>query len=138
MKKLFVGVAMVLVLGLVANVAFTDEIVPFPLWQHGWAIMSFWSVSNNAASGSATVTINLLKANGTLWFSTTGTVVAGQAWQPSTAEAWYTAGNGVGFGNYTIVSTTDSVYLWGAVYASLSNMQPGYTVILPQNPYGVP
>jgi hypothetical protein len=138
MKKLFVGVAVVLVLGLMANVAFTSETVPFPFWQHGWAIMSFWSITNSAESGSATVTINLLKADGTPHFSTTNTIAGGTAWQASTdeAEGWYTGGNGAGFGVYDIVSDTDTVYLWGAVFSNLGNMQPGYTIVMPGNPYG--
>jgi hypothetical protein len=146
MKKLFIGTAMVLVLGLVANIAFTDESVPFPFWQHGWAIMSFWSVTNAApARSSAIVTINMLRTDGTLHFSTTGVVDGGTAWQLSTDQAdqggqrgWFTAGNGAGFGRYDIVSDTDTVYLWGAVFANLGNMQPGYTIVMPGNPYGIP
>jgi hypothetical protein len=139
MKKLFVGVTLVLVLGLMANVAFTDETVPFPFWQHGWAIMSFWSLVNSADTGTANVTINLLRADGTPHFTVSHDLPAGQAWQLSTdtAEGWYTGGNGAGFGTYDIISDTDSLYLWGAVFANLGNMQPGYTIVMPGNPYGM-
>jgi len=136
MKKLMIGLSMVLALALVANVAFTDEDVIFPFWQHGWAIMSFWSISNDGTLDS-TVTVNMLATDGSLHFSTTAVVAPGTAWQLTTAEAWYTAPDGVGFGNYQIVGTEDAVYLWGAVFALLADSQPGYTIILPGNPYGM-
>ncbi len=147
MKKLFAGISMVLVLGLVANFALADETVPFPYWQHGWAIMSFWSVSNMASSptetaATATVTINLYDAtaDGALFASTTGTIEPGKAWMIGSADAWWgeeSLGNGYGFGTYAIQATTDTIYLWGAVFANLGTSQPGYTVILPKNPYGM-
>ncbi len=136
MKKLFVGVAMVLILGLVANVAFTDENVPFPFWQHGWNIMAFWSIVNNGTL-DATITINMLNTDGTLHFSTTGTIGGGGAWQPATYEGWYTAGDGFGFGNYDMVASEDEIYLWGAVFSALADSSPGYTVVMPGNPYGM-
>ena len=136
MKKLLVGVSMVLVLGLVANVALSDETIPFPFWQHGWSIMSFWSIVN-VDTANVTVTINGLLTDGTPHFSTTATIAPNTAWQPATYEGWYGAGDGFGFGNYGIQATGDVVYLWGAVFALLSNMQPGYTIVMPGNPYGV-
>jgi hypothetical protein len=139
MKKGLLVISMVVVLGLVANMAFTDETVPFPFWQHGWAIMSFWSITNVAGGTDAVVTVNMLAADGVLHASTTGTVISGQAWQISSAEAWYDdtgAGDGAGFGTYEIATTADTIYLWGAVYADLGTSQPGYTIILPGNPYG--
>jgi hypothetical protein len=145
MKKVVIGVAMVLALGMVANV-FADETVPFPFWQHGWAIMSFWSISNyGTGAEAADVTISMLLADGTEHAVTSGNVLPGRAWQVSTAEEWYTTGaygDGAGFGTYEITfpggTSTDTVYLWGAVYADLGTSQPGYTIILPGNPYGVP
>ena len=143
MKKLSIGLAMVLSLVLVANVAFTNESVPFPFWQHGWAIMSFFAVTNDGAA-PATVTITMLNADGSLRQATTNSVTNGTAWQTDTAtwSGWYTAGNGSGFGYYDITSAENATYLWGCCYALVTsaggNSQPGYTVILPGNPYGQP
>ncbi|MBN1297143.1 hypothetical protein JXA80_10215 [bacterium] len=140
MKKAFVAIAMVLVFGLMANVALTDETVPFPFWQHGFSIQGFWSIVN-AGTQPATVTINLFDgATGNWLISTTATVNAGAAWQPGTAEAWYDIGDNYGFGNYDIQATEDEIYLWGAVFANLvatGGGQPGYTIVMPGNPYGM-
>jgi hypothetical protein len=138
MKKLFLGVMMAMALGLVANVAFTDEVVPFPFWQHGWSIMSFWSIANvNDSMSDVSVTVNMLKADGSLFCATTNTVAAGQAWFPGTSDSWYNCGNGMGYGTFDIAATTDSVYLWSAIYANLGTSQPGYTIVMPANPYGM-
>lgn len=146
MKKLLVGVTMVLALSLVANVALSDEVVPFPFWQHGWGIMAYWSVFNNDTVESVTVTINgYNNADGALVMSTTATLAPQQSWQPFTAEQWFidqwTADQVVGYGNYSIIGVTDSVFLWGCIYSEVNingqPFQPGYTVILPDNPYGL-
>lgn len=138
MKKVLVGVTMVLALALVANVAFSDETVPFPFWQHGWSIMAFWSVTN-AGTQPCTVTIQMLQTDGSLHCSTTSTIQPDNAWQPFSGDtSWYDCGNGLGWGKYIVQSTEDATYLWGAVLADLGNSQPGYTIILPGNPYGIP
>jgi hypothetical protein len=148
MKKLFVGITMVLALTFVANVALSDEVVPFPFWQHGWGIMAYWSVYNSSAIDTVTVTINgYNNADGLLVMSTTATVGPEVSWQPFSAEQWFidqwTADQVVGYGNYTIEAPTgatgDVVYLWGCIYSEVMGnvpFQPGYTVILPDNPYG--
>jgi len=140
MKKAFVAIAMVLVFGLMANVALTDETIPFPFWQHGFQIQAFWSVVN-AGTTPAEVTINLFNgANGSFLISTTATVAAGGAWQPGSYEDWYDVGDNFGFGNYEIVGGEDAIYLWGAVFADLTGIgygQPGYTIVMPGNPYGL-
>jgi hypothetical protein len=138
MKKSLVVLGMVVALGMVANVAFSDETVWFPFWQHGLGIMSFWSVTNSHPTQTVTVTINQLLIDGTLHDSTTSTIAAGTCWQPGSYDTWFDQGDGAGFGSYVIQSTVDSVYLWGCVFAITADSQPGYTVILPQNPYGVP
>lgn len=142
MKKAFVAIAMVLVFGLMANVALTDETVPFPFWQHGFSIEGFWSIVN-AGTAPAEVTINLFDGvTGNFLISTTSTVNAGAAWQTgsNSAYGWYDAGDNYGFGNYEMVTTEDALYLWGAIFADLAAAgygQPGYTIIMPGNPYGL-
>jgi hypothetical protein len=123
---------------LVASVGFADEVVPFPFWQHGWGSTTFWSVSN-VGGNSATVTINLMQTDGSLVQSTSATVANGQAWMPDTAafDGWYTSGVLLGWGTFDIVSTTDTLYLWSCVYGILPWGTAGYTIVLPQNPYGV-
>ena len=144
MKKLTMALALVAVLGLVSNVAFTDETVTFPFWQHTitslFNLTTFFSVSNDAsAPSSATVTINYLQADGTLVTSTTGTVAPGTAWFPDTRafQGWYTYGNNSGFGTFDITSAGNYVSLWGCVYGLPGDgSQPGFTIVLPGNPYG--
>jgi len=145
MKKAFVAVAMMLVLGLMANVALTDETVPFPFWQHSYGLATFWSISNaGATAASAVVTINLFDGvTNLLVASTTATVAPGAAWMPDSqwsSPSWYTAPEGMGFGNFDIEATTDTVYLWACVYTDLTGSNggiPGYTIVMPGNPYGM-
>lgn len=141
MKKGLLAVAMVVVLGMVANVALTETVF-FPYWQHGWSCQTFFSVGN-AGDVPVVVTINLLDAAGDLVQSTTGTVEPGGAWFPDTEQAWYTSGDQNGFGTFVTDFGTetpaDVVYLWGCIYANLTGIgmgQPGFTLVLPQNPYG--
>ncbi len=142
MKKLTLALGLIAVLGLVANVAFTDETVSFPYWQHtgSFNLSTFFSITNAASGNSATVTINLLDADGNLVQATTGTVDPGTGWFPDTAlwQGWYTGSDNGGFGTFDIVSTTDTVSLWGCVYSLPGNgTQPGFTIVMPGNPYGV-
>ena len=139
MKKGLLALSMIVVLGLVANVALT-ETVYFPCWQHGWGLQTFFSVSNAHADDDAVVKIVLTDSIGTELSSTTNTISPGHAWMPDTEEDWYTAGDGIGFGYFDVdPMTEDCVYLWGCIYtnltASFSGM-PGFTLVLPQNPYG--
>lgn len=146
MKKLFIGVGMVLMLGLVANVAFSDETVPFPYWQHGWTLQSFWSCVNAGAT-DVTITIEMYKStDGLLNASTVGTLAPDEAWLPDTSVgSWYTdqvppGDQNAGAGLYKITSAHDNVYLWGCVYSYLvpsGQGQPGFTVVMPGNPYGL-
>jgi len=141
MRKLFIGVGMVLALGLVANVALSDQTIPFPFYQHGWDLMSFWSVTNDATSvETVTVTIyGLRTSDGSTHFSTTSAIDPGMCWQSATYGGWWTHGAGSGYGKYEITDcTAKTVHLWGAVFAIVTGMQPGYTVIMPANPYGTP
>ncbi len=141
MKKvgLFLGLAAIMLIAV--GIAIGDETVPFPFWQHGWGCTTFWSASQYGGTTDAVVTISLLGMDGALVASTTGTVAEGQAWAPDSAVwggAWYTAGNGMGFGLYEVTAGTESVYLWGCIYGSLSPAgQAGYTLVMPGNPYGV-
>ena len=139
MKKGLLALAMILVFGLTANVALTDETVVFPFFQHGWGCTTFWSAAN-VGTADVVVTINMLSEDGTLHASTTGTVQPGGAWLPDTGnwQPWYTAGDGLGFGNYVVTgTTTDTVYLWGCIYGTLgAGGLAGFTLVLPQNPYG--
>jgi hypothetical protein len=86
----------------------------------------------------------MLNSDGTVFGSTTGTVQPGTAWQPTTQDSsWYSFGDGYGFGTYEMDTAAetcdhDALYLWGAIYASLSDSSPGYTIVMPANPYGVP
>lgn len=142
MKKGLLALAMILVFGLTANVALTDETVVYPFFQHGWGCTTFWSVANDGAA-PAVVTINMLLEDGSLHDSTTATVEAGEAWLPDTGnwQPWYTKGNALGFGNFVIDSDEDAIYLWACIYGAVpgilgSDGQAGYTLVLPQNPYG--
>jgi hypothetical protein len=139
MKKGLLAVAMILVLGLTANVALTQETVVFPFFQHGWGCTTFWSAANVSATETATVTINMLAEDGSLVESTTGTVAPGAAWLPDTGS-WgygYAAGDALGFGNYVVDGvTTDCVYLWGCIYGTVGDGLAGFTLVLPNNPYG--
>ena len=139
MKKLVTLVGLVALMVVAIGVVLADEVVPFPFWQHGYGVTTFWSVSN-IYGNIATVTINLLLNDGTLVQATTGTVSNFTAWMPDTGSwgGWYTSGDQVGFGYFYIQSQTDSIYLWSAVYGLLPQGQTGFTIVLPQNPYGVP
>lgn len=151
MKKAFVLAAMMLIVGLMANVALTNETVPFPYWQHNYGLATFWSITNVGTTDSV-VTINLFEENGdsdAFLASTTKTITAGACWQPDTQwspDTWYQLGaakDAQGFGNFEIVATEDQTYLWACVYADLGNSTeggggvPGYTIVMPGNPYGL-
>ena len=151
MKKLTIALAMVLCMGLVANVALSDETVPFPFWQHGSQILTFWSIANTHPTSDVTVTIEMLSPAGVQHCATTSTIAASSAWQPGTYEDWYQnytgfpGGNidGTGFGLYKIdvpgtTADFDCVHVWAAVLAVTADSQPGYTIINPGNPYGIP
>ena len=149
MKKLMVAVSMVLAMGLVANVALSDETIPFPFWQHGSGIYCFWSISNTNDTDTVTVTIELLRGNGDAFLSTTSTVDPETAWQPGSYETWFSeesgGASGFGWGRYHVNNggfddlAHDCVTLWGAVLGfAADGTQPGYTIILPGNPYGSP
>lgn len=121
------------------GVAIGDELVPFPFWQHGAGVTTFWSISHTGTSYPI-VTISLYKADGSFVQATTSTVNPGTAWMPDTAKwgQWYTMGMSSGFGYYEIASTEDTVYLWGCVYGILTGQgQTGFTIVMPQNPYGL-
>ena len=147
MKKAFVAVALILVLGLMSNVALTDETITFPYWQHSYGLATFWSISN-AGTVDSVVTINLFADDpgGDYFFtSTTATVAPGTSWQPDSqwsATQWLPS-EGKGYGNFEVVTTEANVYLWACVYADLGNSLtggggvPGYTIVLPGNPYGI-
>ncbi len=148
MKKGLLALSMIVVLGLVANVALT-ETVYFPFWQHGWACVTFFSVSNAHATDPAVVSITLMNEQGQELISTSNTIAAGTCWLPETTEAWYQdhfaavspTGDGTGFGKFEIDPMgEDCVYLWGCIYAQVTqptwSAQPGFTLVLPQNPYG--
>jgi len=140
MRKLATFVGMVAVMMVAAGVAFSDQTVPFPFWQHGYGVTTFWSISNVGQANAATVTINLRRPNGSLVQATTGTIANMNAWLPDTGafDGWYTSGNNLGWGTYAITSAADTVYLWECIYGLIPWGQTGFTVIMPQNPYGVP
>jgi len=139
MKKGILALAMILVLGLTANVALTVETVTFPYWQEGFGSKTFFSVSNVSETEDAIVTINLMNTTGALLQSTVGTVAPGTAWLPDTSAAWFLPEQGLGFGNFVVTGVTDDVvYLWGCVYGPNSpSGVAGFTLVLPQNPYGM-
>jgi hypothetical protein len=148
MKKGLLALTMVVALGLVANVALTqDDTVYFPFWQDGFGMGTFFSVSNAHETLPVDVTINLLDEAGDVLVATTGTVQPGTVWLPDTYMDWYkdvVTEDAIGFGNFEIdwlgETPSNNVYLWGCVYtfvvAPYGNMQPGFTLVLPQNPYG--
>lgn len=142
MKKGLLALAMILVFGLTANVALTDETVVYPFWQHGWSCTTFWSAANVSTTDTVTVTINLLDKDGALVDSTSSTILPGAAWMPDTYMAWYDKDplnpNKLGFGNYEVVANDNVVYLWGCVYGVIPGGLAGFTLVLPQNPYGQP
>jgi len=141
MKKVLSLVGLAALMALVVGVALSDQTIPFPFWQHASGCTTFWSIANYGCSTGVTVTINLLDAAGVLVQSTTSTINNGMAWLPDTATwggGWYTKGDNLGFGVYQLTANADCVYLWAAVYGLLPQGQTGFTIIMPQNPYGVP
>jgi hypothetical protein len=139
MRKLATFVGLVAVMMVAAGITFSDELVPFPFWQHGWGCTTFFSVANVNAPASAVVTITLMKTDGSVMQATTGTVANYNCWLPDTGnwDGWYTAGDYLGWGTFQLTSTSDTVYLWSCIYGALPQGQAGYTIVLPQNPYGV-
>jgi hypothetical protein len=140
MKRLALFLSLAAMIVVAAGITFSDEVVPYPFWQHGWGSTTFWSVSNVGGSSTAIVTINLMQSDGTLVQATTGTIANGVAWMPDTAafDGWYTSGVNLGWGTFDIQSTSDTLYLWSCVYGILPWGTAGYTIVLPQNPYGLP
>jgi len=141
MKKLLALVAALMTS--VIGVALCDQTIPFPYWQHGAGVTTFWSVTNYGCTAPVNVTIHLLRVDGTEAVAINSTLTDGQCWQPDTASwggGWYTVGDLAGFGLYEIVADLDCAYLWSAVYGLLwtGSGQTGFTVVMPQNPYGVP
>ncbi len=69
-------------------------------------------------------------------------VAPGSAWLPDTGSwdgPWYTSGDRLGFGNVEISNTTvDCVHVWACIYGTVTadGTSAGYTLVLPQNPYG--
>ncbi len=117
-----------------------DEIVPFPFWQHGFGVTTFFSVVN-AGPTTGRVTIHLMAPDGTLIQATLPSDIApNNAWLPDTGSwgGWYIQGNRLGWGYFEIESDHDQFYLWSCVYGLLPWGQTGFTIVLPQNPYGNP
>jgi len=142
MKKVLAFMGLAALMALVVGVALSDQTIPFPYWQHGAGVSTFWSVTNyGCVANPITVTIQLNNVDGSLVQATTGTINNGQSWQPDTASwggGWYTSGDRGGYGKYVITAPLDCAYLWGAVYGLLPAGQTGFTVIMPGNPYGMP
>lgn len=141
MKKILSLLGLAALMAMVVGVALSDQTVPFPFWQHASGVTTFWSITNYGCTDQITVTINLLRPDGSLVQATTGTIDNGLAWQPDTASwggGWYTSGDELGYGIYQMVANADCVYLWAAVYGLLPQGQTGFTIIMPGNPYGVP
>lgn len=144
--------SMLLVLGMIGNVAFTDETWPFPFWQKGFGLNTFWSVTNTGATAiTATITLRETGPVGAIVGSTTATVAPGTNWAPATYEAWYIWPDNYGYGTYSVVASTDCVYVWGCIYADayystpynlqtgagVNYYQPGFTIVDAANPHGV-
>jgi len=141
MKKVLSLVGLAALMALVVGVALSDQTIPFPFWQHASGVTTFWSITNYGCTTPVTVTIGMYDAGGTLVQATTSTVQNGMAWMPDTATwggGWYTSGDQLGFGLYSIIANNNCVYLWAAVYGLLPAGQTGFTIIMPQNPYGMP
>ncbi len=151
MKKCFLALAMVATLGLVANVALTqDDTVYFPFWQDGFGLSTFFSIANTHPDNPVEITINYMDTDGNMVISTTATVEPGDGWFPDTLESWFqdevpfSEFGYYGFGNIELdwmgETPENAVYLWGCIYVFLTApygaMQPGFTLVLPGNPYG--
>lgn len=141
MKKAVVLFGMVLALGMVANVALSDETVIFPFWQKGYGLQTFYSVANGGGT-NMTVTVEQLNFDGSFHSSTTATVLPGTCWAPDTGlEGWCTT-DGLGFGRYIIVASEDACHTWSCLYSWVPDIvpgvaaQPGFTMTMPGNPYG--
>ena len=145
MKKAVVILGMVFALGLVANVALSDETVIFPFWQKGAGMSTFYSIAN-AGTLPITGTVEQMTNAGVLHSSTTATVQPGQAWGPDCWETWCTShGDGMGFGRYLISSTENRTYLWSCLYSYCAGLggpgvdaQPGFTMNVEGAPFGTP
>lgn len=125
-----------------ADVALAETVF-FPYWQHGWSCQTFFSIINTNPEEQASITLYLLDDTGWLITSALCLLGPGDAWLPDTEGPWYTDGDHNGFGYFEIdwlgADPSDSIYLWGCVYANLTGIgmgQPGFTLVLPQNPYG--
>lgn len=136
----FIGVCVSL--ALTVNIALSETVF-FPYWQHGWSCQTFFSIVNANPAETVSITLNLLDNTGVVLVSATSWLSPGDAWFPDTEGGWYTIGDQNGFGNFEIdwlgADPSNSVYLWGCIYANLTGMgmgQPGFTLVLPQNPYG--
>ncbi len=154
MKKALLALTMVLAIGLMSNVAFTDEVWPYAFWQHGWDCFTFWSVTNFHPTGSITATVTLKDETGAFVASTAATVLAQASFQPATeGSAWYPyqGDDKLGYGTYSVdtpaeTAEWDCVYVWACVYGHAAYQttsfgsgifQPGFTVVDPGNPHGV-
>ena len=141
MRKYIIPVLMILFMTVVAHLALTDETVPFPYWKHDDHTYTFFSIINSHETESATITINFQGLSGSPSLSKTASIGPQSAWQPASYEGWYFVGPGSGIGNIRLEtggqgSEYDTIYIWGAVFSSLSDSSPGFTLILTGNPYG--
>ena len=130
-----------LLLGLMVatvGVAIADDVVPFPFFQHGSGVSTFFSATNVDETDAVTITIDLKDLDGVTMYSTTMTVDPGACWLPSTGQPWCRS-DSWGYGTFTLQASADVVYLWGCVYGMLEggSAQAGFTLVLPGNPYGI-
>ncbi len=141
MRKFIIPVVMILFMTVVAHLALTDETVPFPYWKHGDGIFTFFSIVNAHETESAIITISFQEPDGSLFLSKSAQIGAGGAWLPASYESWWVVGPGSGYGSIRMETggqgpEYDTIYIWGAVFGSLADSSPGFSLLLTGNPYG--
>lgn len=139
MKKVLMLCLAIVLVPIIVGTVLMNETVPFPFWQHGSGVTTFWSITNYGCEDPITVSLVLTGSQGQAIQSKTTLLSNGTAWMPDTASwggGWYTSGDNTGFGLYLIEADADCCYLWAAVYGLLPQGQTGFTIVMPQNPYG--
>ncbi len=114
--------------------------VPLPLWQEGDDHTSFWAIWNSPDSiHDLEVSLRLRNRSGQLHQEPIPTrlLEPGQAWQPWTKEAWFSAGECAGGGEIVLdfqgsPSPTDKALVYELIYGFFDGHVGGYDVDLRQ------
>ncbi len=114
-----------------------------PFWQHGWGEQTFFTFYNSPDSlSSVTMSFALFDTNGDYVDGIANIGIdPGRSVMPDTLGTWYddswwNIGYGIATVNYNeMPGESDSFSAWAAVYTSIGNAQPGFSVPIPGNPF---